>query len=85
MYPTHAHVCLARLGGVNHRVPVTYRGASVYVPNPQADSEGRPGHKFRLDAGRFIAGEGQSRDGWSIKKWDEVAQRVTENEANWQT
>lgn len=83
--PTHAHVSLVRLGGVNEKVPVTYQGASVFVPNPQAGFEGRPGHCYRLKAAPFIAGESQYRSDWSIRRWDDKSERAAQAESNWQT
>ena len=78
--PTHAHVSLTRLGGVNERVPVTYRGKSVYVPDPQEQ-----GKTYRLNAEKFIAGDFQTRDSWAFRPWDERAARTAEAEKNWQT
>ena len=67
--PTHAKVDLARLDFKAIKVPVTYSEKSVFVPNPQANAEGRPGHCYRLDAAKFCAGEFQCRDSWAIKPW----------------
>ena len=82
--PTHAHVSLCRLGGCNYKVPVTYRGKSVYLNDPP-----ECGRTYRISAAKFLAGyeagDRQSRDTWSIRPWDDHAERTTESEKNWQT
>lgn len=77
--PTHAHVSIYCLGGVNERVPVEYRGKSVYVPDPIIKKT------YRLNAEKFIAGECQIRDSWAIMLWNERSEQMRESEKNWQT
>lgn len=74
-----AYVSLVRLGGCNFRMPVEYRGKSVYVKDPQMDVT------YRLNAAKFLAGEGQYRDSWGIRMWDGHAAARMESEKNWQT
>ena len=79
--PTHAHISLSRLGGVNIKAPVVYRGKSVYMDSPNGN-----GKTFRLNAKKFIAGEtSQIRDSYAIRPWDAKAERTAESEKNWQT
>ena len=79
--PTHAHFSITRLGGVNIKVPVTYKGKSVIVEDPQ-----QPGKMYRINAAKFIAGDYQFRDSsWAIRKWDDQSDLTAEAEANWQT
>jgi len=79
--PTHAHFSITRLGGVNLKMPVIYKGKSVIVEDPQ-----EAGRMYRINAAKFIAGDTQFRDSsWAICKWDDRSERTAEAEANWQT
>ena len=81
MNPTHAHISITRLGGVNIKTLVKYKGKSVYVADPDGN-----GGTYRINAAKFIAGETQYRDGsWAIRKWDDWSERTAESEKNWQT
>ena len=80
-FPTHAHISLTRLGGCNYKMPVTYKGKSVYVNDPQEVDR-----VYRLNLAPFLAGDYQHRDSsWSIRKWDDRSEKTTESELNWQT
>ena len=76
--PTHAHLSITRLGGVNERVPVEYKGKSVYATDLY-------GKKYRLNAATFLAGEYQLRGSWAFRPWDDKAERAAKAEKNWQT
>lgn len=76
--PTHAHISLTRLCGVNNKVEVEYKGKSVYVKDGN--------NTFRLSAEKFIKGQTQFRDGClAIRPWDDKSERTAKAEANWQT
>lgn len=70
-----AWVSLARLCGCNYRVPVTRKGKSVIVPDPQHDDQ-----RYRINAAEFDAGHNQVRRSWCIEKWSEKAARITASE-----
>ena len=73
-----AHICLWRLCGCNYRKPITRKGKSVYVDNPQ-----RSDKRYRLIAAKFDAGKSQIRDSWAIRKWDDRAERICKTEKDW--
>ena len=76
--PNFAYIRLARVGGCNFKMPVTYKGKSVYVNDPQV------GKTYRLSAEKFINGINQIRDAsWVISPWNDAAERRTESERNW--
>ena len=75
-----AWISLTRLCGTNYRRPITRKGKSIFVPNPQ-----RPEQTYRIDASTFDAGKGQGRGSWWILPWTDEATKVTERERNWQT
>ena len=75
--PTHAHASLTRLGGVNLKIPVQYRGNSVFLTVQD--------ETYRIRADRFLAGENQFRDSWSLRVWDARAEKTAMDEADWQT
>lgn len=75
-----AHVHLTRLCGCNHKQAVTIKGKFALVEKPK--SCGQSGH-YRIDAARFLAGEYQHRDDYSIRLWDDRAERKTDSEKNW--
>ena len=76
---TEAWVHLTRLCGTNYRQPITRRGVSIIVADPQS-----PERTYRLSAAKFDAGQGQIRDAWYIEPWTERAARIVEGERNWQ-
>lgn len=79
-FPTHAHVSLSRLGGCNYRVPVTYKGKSVYLDDPMY------ARSYRINLAKFIAGDFQIRDSsWAIRRFDDRSARNCNAEQNWQT
>ena len=80
MTATHAWISLTRLGGCNYKMPITRKGKSVIVTDPQC-----PDIRYRLNAAKFDAGDRQFRDNWCIEPWSDKAERVTESERDWQT
>lgn len=77
---THAYFHLTRLCGCNYRMPITRKGKSIVVTDPQD-----PGTRYRLNAAKFDAGERQYRDSWCIEPWTDKAARITDAEKDWQT
>ena len=76
---TEAWVHLTRLCGTNYRMPITRKGASIIVADPQD-----PARTYRLSAAEFDAGQGQLRDSWFIEPWTDRAARISHEEENWQ-
>lgn len=76
---TRAWVHLCRLSGTNYSQPITRRGASIFVPDPQI-----PGKTYRVSAAKFDAGQGQVRENWYIEPWTERAARIVDAERDWQ-
>ena len=74
-----AHVHLTRLCGCNYRVPITRKGKSVFLTDPQ-HSETR----YRISAALFDEGKAQFRDTLCIERWSDKAERITASEMNWQ-
>ncbi len=77
---SYAWFHLTRLGGCNYRMPITRKGKSIIVIDPQ-----NPETRYRLNAAKFDSGERQFRNSWCIEAWSDKAERVTESERNWQT
>lgn len=75
----HAWVSLVSLCGCNHKQAVRRGGKSVYVRRPLGEKG-----EFRLDAARFDAGECQFRDGWTIRRWGDLAEEACGTERDWQ-
>ncbi len=78
--PTHAWFSLVRLGGCNYKAPITRKGKSIIVGDPQGSSR-----RYRINAALFDAGKRQFRNSWCIQAWGEKAERTAEAERNWQT
>ena len=75
--PEFAWVHLVRLSGCNYKQPITRKGRSVYINDPQGQG------RYRIDAAKFDAGESQYRESWGIARWDEKAERITNSEKGW--